>query len=196
MNIGLVEVVGGCVERAFRQPPIDGLEPRGIAVDAPRTGNGIERDAERVNRNEPIGVVRPLHISVRADSPVAPGRSARLLRLALDVADRVCGRRRRRRIGGRGPGEAEPADEPGTDEEHEQSKPGGSLRVAHGGSPWRGYAGRSSHIGHQSGSRGNSCDASLSATWVDGSIRPAATASCGSPCPSTSRASSSDVSRK
>jgi regulator of sirC expression with transglutaminase-like and TPR domain len=52
-------------------------------------------------------------------------------------------------------------------------------------------AGRSSHSGHQSGVRGNSCPASLTATCVEASSLPAAAASAGSHCPRRSRASSS-----
>ena len=58
------------------------------------------------------------------------------------------------------------------------------------------HAGRSSHIGHQSGVRGKSWAASFCAICVEGSIRPAATASAGSHCPNSSRASSSSESRR
>jgi len=55
-------------------------------------------------------------------------------------------------------------------------------------------AGRSSHIGHQSGCRGKSWPASRCAICVEGPILPAATASTGSHCPSSRRASSSSES--
>ena len=57
-----------------------------------------------------------------------------------------------------------------------------------------GHAGRSSHIGHQRGTRGKSWPASRCAIWVEGSMRPAATASAGSHWPRSSRASSASES--
>jgi len=51
--------------------------------------------------------------------------------------------------------------------------------LCYGGRPMT-QAGRSSHIGHQSGVRGKSCPASFWAICVEGSMRPAATASTGS----------------
>jgi len=54
--------------------------------------------------------------------------------------------------------------------------------------------GRSSHIGHHSGIRGNICVASFCAICVEACSRPAAAASSGSDWPRSSRASSSSES--
>lgn len=60
----------------------------------------------------------------------------------------------------------------------------------------RSYAVRSSQIGYHSGVRGNRSDASFCAMCVDAANRPAAAASAGSHCPSSSRTNSSSESRR
>ena len=180
MDVCLIEVVGVGVQRRLGQPAVELGQLRWIAIDAPRTGDALERHAKRIDRNQPIGMIRPCRIPLWLIAPVAPGRVAGSLGGSLQFTQRIGGCRSPLR----------------PRQKHEHRGKGKDCGQPYPSSLMHRQAGRSSHIGHQSGTRGKSCAASFCATCVEDSSRPAAAASCGSHWPSSSRVSSSADSRR
>ena len=193
VDVGLIEVVGPGIEHALGQPAVEPLETFGIAVDTLRVFHALERQAERVDRDQAIRMIRPGGIESRPITPVAPVGLPRTLRRRLHLAGAVG---RRHVLGALPPWPRDKGHGEPTEQDQRESRPA-SLPIGETVHAVRAiYAGRSSHIGHQSGVRGKSCAASFWATWVEASSRPAAAASCGSHWPSKRRASSSAESRR
>src|SRR5215471_17144139 len=72
INVGFVEVVGPRIECSGRQIAVQLLKPLLIAVDAVVTRDRSQVDAERVDGNQAIRMLAPLHVLARLNSPVTP----------------------------------------------------------------------------------------------------------------------------
>ena len=91
VDIGLVEVLGFRIERAVGQAAVDRLELVGIAVDAVGATDAVERHAEGIDRNQPVGVGRVRDILLGLVTPVAPPGTTGEFGVRLHSPDSVRG---------------------------------------------------------------------------------------------------------
>ena len=99
IDIGLVAVVGRRIVRVGGGEAVQGLDPAGVPIDTVGPGVRFQRHAERVDRDQPVGVRFPVGVFPGIQAPVAPGRVVVPHRPDLQVAQMIGPRGRAEQAG-------------------------------------------------------------------------------------------------